>query len=177
MIGIHYHCHLIICQPLCRVLSRPLVGHSVLESPKPYHLCNEQETNRVPQYEQSKLLSLMPLKPSPGAHHMGSQLSAPSCSNVVSYSNSYPLHSNSVPLCLNPGLSHLGPLYSEDDASSNCWSMEHPIMALDIQQPKPSQSSVNKSQPSATGGYGVLSTQRLNDHFNGYGAQQPLTPG
>ena len=159
--GNQRHCP--ACLPPCTCSSYPVTAHTPLPTarcshqllPMPTnHLCHEQETNRVPQYEQSKLLSLMPF---PGAHHMGSQLPAQSCSNVVSYSNPSPLHSNSAPLYLNAGPSHFSPLYSADDASSKCWSMECPIMALDNQQPIPSQSSpplqsVNGSHPSALSG-------------------------
>ena len=163
--GHQRHCP--ACFPPCTYSSHPVTAHTPLpiahcshqlQPMATNHFCHEQESNRVPQYEQSKLLSLMPPKPSPGAHHMGSQLPAPSRSNAVSsYSNSWPLHSNSVPLCLNPGPSHFSPLYSADDASSKCWSMECPIMALDNQQPIPSQSSpplqsVNGSHPSALSG-------------------------
>ena len=153
--------HSSACLPPCTYSSYPVTAQTSLPTarcshrlqPMPTnHLCHDEHaTNRVPQREQSKLLPLMPF---PGAHCMGSQLPAQSCWNVVSYSNPWPLHSNSAPL---PGPSHFSPLYSADDGNSKCCSMERPIMALENQQPIPSQSSpplqsVNGSHPSALSG-------------------------
>ena len=156
--------HSSACLPPCTCSSYPVTAQTPLPTahcshrlqPMPTnHLCHDEHaTNREPQREQSKLLSFMP---SPGAHRMGSQLPAQSCWNVVSYSNPWPLHSNSAPLCVNPGPSHSSPLYSADDGSSKCCSMERPIMALENQQPISSQSSpplqsVNGSHLSALSG-------------------------
>ena len=177
--GNQRHCP--ACLPPCTCSSYPVTAHTPLPTarcshqllPMPTnHLCHEQETNRVPQYEQSKLLSLMP---SPGAHRIGSQLPVQSCSNVVSYSNSRPLHSNSAPLSVNPGPFHFSPLYSADDASSNCWSMEHPIMALENQQPIPSQSS---PPPQSVNGYHLsalseLTLEQLASSPSPFSANQP----
>ena len=126
------------------------------------HLCHDEHvTNRVPQREQSKLLSLMLPKPSPGAHHMGSQL--PMERPIMALDNQQPMPSQSSPLQSVNGShpsAHSGLILEQSASSPSPFSTNQPAWQQEIWLP----SGSDRHSPPDSGVHSLLSSSSMTGH-------------